>query len=173
MAIGPKAKWIKNKFSNLKNLLLIFCGAISINFFIIYFFKSYSLISNLIIVSSLFLIISTFLDLFKKPKFNLSRIISHLSFGLLIFFIGINHNFSVEKDFNIKLGETKKIDNYKFFLQDLKLEQNTNYKAVIGKIQKVIIKRKKNLKSRGQIYDKPQTLTYEASIKSIFSGTII
>ena len=170
MAIGPKAKWIKNKFSNLKNLLLIFCGAIAINFFIIYFFKSYSLISNLIIVSSLFLIISTFLDLFKKPKFNLSRIISHLSFGLLIFFIGINHNFSVEKDFNIKLGETKKIDNYKFFLQDLKLEQNTNYKAVIGKlkISDLITKEKKTLNPEIRIYDKPQTLTYEASIKSNF-----
>ena len=170
MAIGPKAKWIKNKFSNLKNLLLIFCGAIAINFFIIYFFKSYSLISNLIIVSSLFLIISTFLDLFKKPKFNLSRIISHLSFGLLIFFIGINHNFSVEKDFNIKLGETKKIDNYKFFLQDLKLEQNTNYKAVIGKLQisDLITKEKKTLNPEIRIYDKPQTLTYEASIKSNF-----
>ena len=170
MAIGPKAKWIKNKFSNLKNLLLIFCGAIAINFFIIYFFISYSLISNLIIVSSLFLIISTFLDLFKKPKFNLSRIISHLSFGLLIFFIGINHNFSVEKDFNIKLGETKKIDNYKFFLQDLKLEQNTNYKAVIGKLQisDLITKEKKTLNPEIRIYDKPQTLTYEASIKSNF-----
>ncbi len=170
MAIGPKAKWIKNKFSNLKNLLLIFCGAIAINFFIFYFFKSYSLISNLIIVSSLFLIISTFLDLFKKPKFNLSRIISHLSFGLLIFFIGLNHNFSVEKDFNIKLGETKKIDNYKFFLQDLKLEQNTNYKAVIGKLQisDLITKEKKTLNPEIRIYDKPQTLTYEASIKSNF-----
>ncbi len=170
MAIGPKAKWIKNKFSNLKNLFLIFCGAIAINFLIIYFFKSYSLISNLIIVSSLFLIISTFLDLFKKPKFNLSRIISHLSFGLLIFFIGLNHNFSVEKDFNIKLGETKKIDSYKFFLQDLKLEQKTNYKAVIGKLQisDLITKEKKTLNPEIRIYDNPQTLTYEASIKSNF-----
>ena len=170
MAIGPKVKWIKNKFSNLKNLFLIFCGAIAINFLIIYFFKSYSLISNLIIVSSLFLIISTFLDLFKKPKFNLSRIISHLSFGLLILFIGLNHNFSVEKDFNIKLGETKKIDSYKFFLQDLKLEQNTNYKAVIGKLQisDLITKEKKTLSPEIRIYDNPQTLTYEASIKSNF-----
>ena len=80
----------------------------------------------------------------------------------------------MEKDFNIKLGETKKIDNYKFFLQDLKLEQNTNYKAVIGKLQiSDLITKKKTLNPEIRIYDKPQTLTYEASIKSNFSGTII
>ena len=57
----------------------------------------------------------------KKVRLIFPRIISHLSFGFLIFFIGLNHNFSIEKDFNLKLGETKKIDNYKFELKDLKL----------------------------------------------------
>ena len=65
MAIGPQAKWIKNKFVNLKPIIIILLGAILINFAIIYFFKSYSIISNLIIISSLFLIISSFLDFFK------------------------------------------------------------------------------------------------------------
>ena len=135
MAIGPKVKWIKNEFLNFKDLLKIIVGAIAVNFIITYFFKSYSLISNLIIISSVFLIISTILDAFKKPKINFARIISHFSFGFLIFFIGLNHNFSIEKDFNLKLGETKKIDNYNFELKDLKLQQYDNYKAVIGKIQ--------------------------------------
>ena len=135
MAVGPKVKWIKNEFLNFKDLLKIIVGAIAVNFIITYFFKSYSLISNLIIISSVFLIISTILDAFKKPKINFARIISHFSFGFLIFFIGLNHNFSIEKDFNLKLGETKKIDNYNFELKDLKLQQYDNYKAVIGKIQ--------------------------------------
>jgi len=56
MAIGPQAKWIKNKFSNLRSILLILGGAIIINFGIVYFFKSYSLISNLILI--LFVIIN-------------------------------------------------------------------------------------------------------------------
>ena len=43
--------------------------------------------------------------------------ISHLSFGFLIFFIGLNHNFSIEKDFNLKLGEKKQIDNFQFFFK--------------------------------------------------------
>ena len=170
MAIGPQTKWIKNKFSNVKTFLIMVCGAVILNFIIIYYFKSYSLISNLIIISSTFLIISSFSDFFKKPRINLPRIISHLSFGFLIFFIGLNHNFSVEKDFNLKLGETKEIDNYKFFLKDLKLEQFDNYKAVIGKVQITdsSTNERRTLSPEIRIYDNPQTLTYEASIKTNF-----
>ena len=170
MAIGPKVRWIKNEFLNFKDLLKIIVGAIAINFIITYFFKSYSLISNLIIISSVFLIISTILDAFKKPKINFARIISHFSFGFLIFFIGLNHNFSIEKDFNLKLGETKTIDNYNFELKDLKLQQYDNYKAIIGKIQisDLSTNKKRTLNPEIRIYDNPQTLTYEASIKTNF-----
>ena len=170
MAIGPKVRWIKNEFLNSKDLLKIIVGAIAVNFIITYFFKSYSLISNLIIISSVFLIISTISDAFKKPKINFARIISHFSFGFLIFFIGLNHNFSIEKDFNLKLGETKKIDNYNFELKDLKLQQYDNYKAVIGKIQisDLSTNKKRTLNPEIRIYDNPQTLTYEASIKTNF-----
>ena len=107
MAIGPQTSWIKNKFENIKTLILILLASIFINFVIFFYFKSYSVLSNLIIISSIFLIISSFTDMYKvlrKPQIDLSRIISHGSFGLLIFFIGLNHNFSIEKDFNIKLG---------------------------------------------------------------------
>ena len=170
MAIGPKVRWIKNEFLNFKDLLKIIVGAVAVNFIITYFFKSYSLISNLIIISSVFLIISTISDAFKKPKINFARIISHFSFGFLIFFIGLNHNFSIEKDFNLKLGETKKIDNYNFELKDLKLQQYDNYKAVIGKIQisDLSTNKKRTLNPEIRIYDNPQTLTYEASIKTNF-----
>ena len=170
MAIGPKVRWIKNEFLNFKDLLKIIVGAIAVNFIITYFFKSYSLISNLIIISSVFLIISTILDAFKRPKINFARIISHFSFGFLIFFIGLNHNFSIEKDFNLKLGETKTIDNYNFELKDLKLQQYDNYKAVIGKIQisDLSTNKKRTLNPEIRIYDNPQTLTYEASIKTNF-----
>ena len=170
MAIGPQAKWIKNKFVNLKPIIIILLGAILINFAITYLFKSYSIISNLIIISSLFLIISSFLDFFKKTKLNFARIVSHLSFGFLIFFIGLNHNFSIEKDFNLKLGETKKIGNFEFILKDLELRQQGNYKAVVGnlKVSNLITNQERNLKPEIRIYDNPKTLTYEASIQSNF-----
>ena len=170
MAIGPQSKWIKNKFTNFKQLFIILTGALGINFGIFYFFKSYSVISNLIIISSLFLILSSFLDFFQKSKINLSRIVSHLSFGFLIFFIGLNHNFSIEKDFNLKVGETKKIDNYKFVLKNLELNDQTNYKAIIGKLQvkNTITNEEKTLKPEIRIYENPKTLTYEASILTNF-----
>tara|TARA_Y100000591_G_C21752601_1_gene655598 strand:- start:97 stop:1209 length:1113 start_codon:yes stop_codon:yes gene_type:complete len=170
MAVGPQVKWIKNKFSNLKQLLLIIFGALCVNFAIIVLFRSYSIISNLIIISSVFLIISSFFDILKKGVKNFPRIISHLSFGFLIFFIGLNHNFSVEKDFNLKLGETKKIDNFKFILQNLDLEQFVNYKSLKGviKISDLSNNEEKILNPEIRIYDSPQTLTYEASIQTNF-----
>ena len=170
MAIGPQTKWIKNKFENIKELLVITAGAVLINFTIIFFFKSYSFISNLIIISSIFLIISSLFDFFKKEKINLARKISHLSFGFLILFIGLNHNFSVEKDFNLKLGETKQMDNYEFFLQDLELNQHKNFKAIVGKLKvsNLLTNERRILKPEIRIYDNPQTLTYETSIQTNF-----
>ena len=170
MAIGPNAKWIKNKFIDLKIYSLIILAAVLLNFIIFFFFKSYSIISNLIVISSLFLILSSIMDIFKKINSNFPRVISHLSFGFLILFIGLNHNFSIEKDFNLKKGETKQIDNFKFHLKDLKLVQDTNYKAVIGslKVNDLLTKEERVLKPEIRIYDNPQTLTYEASIQTNF-----
>ena len=171
MAIGPKVKWIKEKFNNLKNYLLILLGSILINFLIIFLFKSYSILSNLIIISSLFLIISSLIDAFKsfkKNKTDFARVISHASFGFLIMFIGLNHVFSIEKDYNIKLGETKNFDNYSIKLQNLETENFSNYKAVIGslEIKNNKTNRKNILKPEIRIYENPQTLTYEAAIKT-------
>ncbi len=171
MSVGPQTKWIKNKFNNLNYLFKILLGSIFINFIIVFLFRGYSLISNFIVISSIFLIISSFIDfykLIKNHKIDLPRIISHTGFGFLILFIGLNYNFSLEKDFNLKLGETKKFENYSVNFQDLKLEDFKNYKAVVGKF---IIKNSKNsseqlLNPEIRIYENPNTLTYEASIRS-------
>ena len=171
MAVGPKAKWIKNKFENIKIYFLILTGAIGLNLAIIFFFKSYSLLSNFIIISALFLIISSLMDIektLKKNKLDFARIISHTSFGFLVLFIGLNDIFSVEKDYNIKLGETKKFENYSIQLQNLDLKNYKNYQAVIGKLEiKNINSNQTNiLNPEIRIYDKPKTLTYEAAIKT-------
>tara|TARA_Y100000591_G_scaffold329712_1_gene358891 strand:+ start:427 stop:2301 length:1875 start_codon:yes stop_codon:yes gene_type:complete len=170
MSIGPQAKWIKNKFENIKSFVIFILGAVIINFLIVYFFKSYSIISNLIIISSLFLIISSLEELFKKSKNNYPRIVSHLSFGFLILFIGLNHNFSIEKDFNLKVGQVKKIDNFEFNFQNMELKEFSNYKAVVGKIKinDLSSSKERILKPEIRIYDNPETLTYEASIQTNF-----
>ena len=68
MAIGPRVRWIKEKFDNLKDYLFILLGSIFINLLIIFLFKSYSILSNLIIISAFFLIISSLIDAFKSLK---------------------------------------------------------------------------------------------------------
>ena len=171
MAIGPQTKWIKNRFQNLKLILKILVASILINCSIIYFFKSYSLISNFIIISAMFLIIFSFLDLsklLKEKKIDLSRIISHLAFGFLILFIGLNHNFSLEEDFNLKLGDKKKFDNYSVEFKDLKLKNFKNYKAIIGefKINNSQNNLDHSLFPEIRVYEYPNTITYEASIRS-------
>ena len=40
MAIGPKLKWIKSNFENLKISLSLFIAAILLNILIVYFFRS-------------------------------------------------------------------------------------------------------------------------------------
>jgi len=171
MALGPKAKWIKNKFENIRTYILILTGAIGLNLAIVFFFKSYSLLSNFIIISAIFLIISSLMDIakaIKKNKLDFARIISHTSFGFLVLFIGLNDIFTLEKDYNIKLGQTKKFENYSIQLQNLDLKNYKNYQAVIGKLEiKNINSNQTNiLNPEIRIYDKPKTLTYEAAIKT-------
>ena len=171
MTLGPKAKWIKNKFENIRIYFFILIGAIGLNLAIIFFFKSYSLLSNFIIISALFLIISSLMDIakaIKKNKLDFARIISHMSFGLLVLFIGLNDIFTLEKDYNIKLGETKKFENYSIQLQNLDLKNYKNYQAVIGRLEiKNINSNQTNiLNPEIRIYNNPKTLTYEAAIKT-------
>ena len=101
-------------------------ASFGLNFLIIFFFKSYSVFieSYYYIVHIFnFIIFNRSLIFLKKNKFDLARIISHASFGFLVLFIGLNNIFSIEKDYNIKLGETKNFENYSIKLQNLELEE--------------------------------------------------
>ena len=174
MAIGPKINWIKQKFEVFRSLILVIIFSCILNFVIFYFFRGYNFISNLIIISSLFLIFSSIKDfIFSKKNnsfLNLSSFISHLGFGTLIFFIILNHNFSKDFDLNIKVGETKKLENIEIKFQSLNIENRENYNAVVGNFN--IYNSKKNyqkiLKPEIRVYDKPETLTFETAINSNF-----
>jgi cytochrome c-type biogenesis protein CcmF len=172
MAVGPKFGWIKskNKFFFKALFLILVAGVINLSIF--YFFGKYSLLSNLIFIAAIFLILHSLLD-FKnfinsKNKLELPRIISHLGFGLLVFFIGINHQFSLEEDFNLKVGKVKKTSAYEIDFEDISIEEGKNYKAIIGNFK--LTNRKNNivqyLNPEIRIYPNPETLTYEAAIKT-------
>ena len=177
MTSGPNYKWISNEIRSLFNLVLV----LSVTLFLITFFfiKENNFLINLILFFSIYLITQTLFDFyesFKKKNINISRIISHLGFGLLIFFIYINHIFSVENNFNLKLGETKKTEYYTIKFVNLEEQSIKNYKSIIGYFN---VSNKKNftskeLKPEIRVYDKPFTITYEASINSnLFSDTYL
>ena len=177
MTSGPNYKWISNEIRSLFNLVLV----LSVTLFLITFFfiKENNFLINLILFFSIYLITQTLFDFyesFKKKNINISRIISHLGFGLLIFFIYINHIFSVENNFNLKLGETKKTEYYTIKFVNLEEQSIKNYKSIIGYFN---VTNKKNftskeLKPEIRVYDKPFTITYEASINSnLFSDTYL
>ena len=86
----------------------------------------------------------------------------------MIFFIGISHNFSIESDFNLRVGEKKNFSNYLISFNKLELEERKNHKAVKGYFDILNLQnlKKDNLVPEIRIYNQPETLTYEASIKS-------
>jgi len=172
MAIGPQAKWIKNEFKKYINIIIILAISIFANLSISYLFGKMTVLSNLIIISSLFLISYTLIDLVnlikRKIKFNIARIISHLGFGFLILSIGINYNFSLEKDFNLKVGDQKSFDDFNIRFISINLNEGANYKSIVGKFK---ITENSNLSEENlypeiRIYNNSEMLTHEASIKS-------
>ena len=172
MAIGPKFGWIKSQNKILYKILFLILSAVMINLFIIYFFGKYSVLSNLIFIAAIFLILYSLLDfkkfINKKNKTELPRIISHLGFGLLVFFIGINHQFSLEEDFNLKIGEIKETKNYKINFEDMEIKESKNFKSVIGNFKLTNLENNfiQYLNPEIRIYSNPETLTYEAAIKT-------
>ena len=177
MTSGPNYKWISHETKSFFDVVLV----LSVLLFLITFFiiKNNSFLLNLILFFSIYLITQTLFDFyesFKKKNVNISRIISHLGFGLLIFFIYINHIFSQENNFNLKLGETKKTDHYIIKFENLEEKSVKNYKSIVGyfNISDKKTSKTKELKPEIRVYDKPITITYEASIDSnLFSDTYL
>ncbi len=177
MTSGPNYKWISSEVKSFFNLVLV----VSVTLFLITFFliQENSFLLNLILFFSIYLVTQTLFDLYeslKRRNINISRIISHLGFGLLIFFIYVNHIFSIENNFNLKLGETKKTTHHIIKFDNLEEQSVKNYKSIVGHFSISDLKtlKSKELKPEIRVYDKPITITYEASIKSnLFSDTYL
>ena len=177
MTSGPKHKWISSDIIGIFNISLL----ISVILFIVIFLsiKESSLLLLLILLFSTYLITQTIFDfykLFKNKNINLSRIISHFGFGMLIFSISLNQIFSVEKSFNAKLGDEESFQNYIIKFNNLETFSKNNFKSVKGYFE--IIDKKnstsQNLTPEIRVYNQPETITYEASINTrLFSDTYL
>ena len=66
----------------------------------------------------------------------------------------------------MKVGEKKEFGQYSIEFKDLKLKDFKNYKAVIGEFKIKNEKSRLSLYPEIRVYNYPETLTYEASIRS-------
>ena len=177
MTSGPNHKWISSDIKGIFNITLFISVIIfSIIFFVI---EEISLLLFLILLFSIYLIIQTIFDFyetFKNKNINLSRIISHFGFGLLILSISLNQIFSVEKSFNAKLGDEKIFQNYIIKFNNLETFSKNNFKSVKGQFEVVDTKKTRSqfLSPEIRVYNQPETITYEASINTrLFSDTYL
>ena len=177
MTSGPNHKWISSDIKGIFNITLFISVIIfSIIFFII---EEISLLLFLILLFSIYLIIQTIFDFyetFKNKNINLSRIISHFGFGLLILSISLNQIFSVEKSFNAKLGDEKIFQNYIIKFNNLETFSKNNFKSVKGQFEVIDTKKTRSqfLSPEIRVYNQPETITYEASINTrLFSDTYL
>ena len=79
-------------------------------------------------------------------------------------------------DLNLKKGGNKNIDNFKIKLIGLEYSNENNYSKVVGTVQVTNQNKKTSeiLDPEIRIYKSPETITYEASIKSkILSDTYV
>ena len=184
MAYGPTTSWIISRQFKTKKIIYNLFLSIVITSIIILTINQKNFLINVLLIASVYLILQNIIGIYKNTKKssgkpstpNLASAISHVGFGLLIFFISLNSVTSIGHDLNIKAGEKKSLENFDITLEELKVFNEKNYKKFVGNI--VVLNKKTNnierLKPEIRIYKNPETITYEASIRSnIFSDTYV
>ncbi len=170
MTIGPILKWSQNtELKDVYFLLIIFFIAIIISFLIIVFTKRNELILYLSLVSSLVLILTVLFEIHKTKYriniINFSRLFSHLGVGIFILSVFLNSNFSKTKDFEIKIGETKKFDNLSINLRNQKILKINNYLEMKTDFEILDNNKMFTLNPSIRRYFQPEQITSETSIK--------
>tara|TARA_B100000700_G_C14758115_1_gene720768 strand:- start:20 stop:598 length:579 start_codon:yes stop_codon:yes gene_type:complete len=140
--------------------------SITITFIIVNKTSSEILFISIIGGASLYLLLTTLRELFKK-KYNISQVISHSGFALFVLSILFNSLFSSEISSNMKIGE--ELIHNKEQIKFLKVStfEKKNYKSIIANFK--ITDEKSNtifLFPEIRIYNQPNILTSEADIKS-------
>ncbi len=168
MSIGPNLKWIKNnKLSNKLNLIFIFILSIVITIFVYRFYSSVALNITILLAVSFYLFFVTIKDFAKKNYKNYSQMFSHFGFSLLVLSILMNSIFSNEVTSNMQVGDEIKFLDKNIKLQRLENTKEANFLKLIAHF-KIEDKDKIELlfKPEIRIYDKPETITSEAAIKT-------
>ena len=152
-------------------------------FFIISLLISYLFIKNInleglyisiLLISSIFLILTTLKDLLSN-KILISQKISHFGFSLLIISILLNSLLSSEVSTNLKVGEKFNFQNGVINFKSLEKRSESNFDTLIGIFE--VVDKKNNITQLNpelRIYNQPNITTSEADIDiSLFKDKFI
>ncbi len=167
MAIGPNLNWVKSDFKDRFYMTIFLIISFLISALIIKQFDINFLINTILVTSAFFLFFSTSREFFVKRFRNLSQNIAHFGFSLLILSILFNNIFSNEVITNLKIGETFETEKFTINFENIKQEDEKNFKAIIGKFNVQNLDGSSDiLNPELRIYNQPNIITSEADIKT-------
>ncbi len=167
MAIGPNLNWVKSDFKDKFYMTIFLIISFLISVLIIKQFDVNFLINTILVTSAFFLFFSTSREFFVKKFRNLSQNIAHFGFSLLILSILFNNIFSNEVITNLKIGETFETEKFTINFENVKQEDEKNFKAIIGKFNVQNLDGSSDiLNPELRIYNQPNIITSEADIKT-------
>ena len=167
MAIGPNLNWVKSDFKDKFYMTIFLIISFLISALIIKQFDINFLINTILVTSAFFLFFSTSREFFVKRFRNLSQNIAHFGFSLLILSILFNNIFSNEVIANLKIGETFETEKFTINFENIKQEDEKNFKAIIGKFNVQNLDGSSDiLNPELRIYNQPNIITSEADIKT-------
>ena len=167
MAIGPNLNWVKSDFKDKFYMTIFLIISFLLSAVIIKQFDINFLINTILVTSAFFLFFSTSREFFVKRFRNLSQNIAHFGFSLLILSILFNNIFSNEVITNLKIGETFETEKFTINFENIKQEDEKNFKAIIGKFNVQNLDGSSDiLNPELRIYNQPNIITSEADIKT-------
>jgi len=174
MAMGPKVKWIKDKFEkiNLQQFILLIIS-ILISYLLITRYGENYLFAVPLFGLGFFLFFFTIKDFFSKYS-TLPQKLAHFGFSLFIISVLFNGILAKEYSSNMKVGDKREFMSKTLIFENLKVIQKSNYQSLVGEFK--VSDHRDSLKFNPEIriYNQPKTLTSEADIIStIYSDNFL
>ena len=174
MAMGPKVKWIKDKFEkiNLQQFILLIIS-ILISYLLVTRYGENYLFAVPLFGLGFFLFFFTIKDFFSKYS-TLPQKLAHFGFSLFIISILFNGILAKEYSSNMKVGDKREFMSKTLIFENLKVIQKSNYQSLVGEFK--VSDHRDSLKFNPEIriYNQPKTLTSEADIIStIYSDNFL
>ena len=175
MSFGPRVKWIKDKLKRINyTQIIVFISSLIIAYIIFTYSSVSYLFSSFLIAASIFLVLNSLRDFFRK-SIQIPQKISHFSFSILILSILLNGIYSEEFNSNMKVGDELKFIDKTIKFKGINFDEKDNYKLLRGDFEVIDSgKNTLNFNPEIRIYNQPVISTSEADIKTnLFNDNFI